>query len=933
MNHPHDEQHGASSSSSRSLPASGGVTSSANTTAAALDPHDNKTNKNDDSSPWTLQIKTVGEQQPDFCVTVHPADPVSRLYDAIGQHTGWTHREQRLIYRGRLLHGDAATTNNNNNRNNDSSRRGGEQPPAAPSNKDPPQLRDIVGLTDGHTIHLVRRKLPQEEEEESAAENATATTSSSNNNNASSSSSLLAALLGMGGGGTGSSSNNNNNNTNNSRRVPYRLQESDLERPDPGSLESVRQGLLTLHTMDSHSTSSSARPRRRQFYRGQWIDCRDTVNQWLEATVVDIVYPHEILRGYGAVEEDDENAIHATTVSPTSDPAIAVLDLEGRRRLLLEPCSEEDSEEQIDGMHYRRRRGDISSGSNSVQLLHIHYNGWPVRWDEWIRSDSERIRPFRVRTRHASSSAYASPTVATAMAEPPSTRFTMTTSGNNSSDDDDDDEDDDEANDRRVLLPELHRAWNRVHDRLERAVAHNHYHHPSGGAAAPVVVEPRDDLPWRGTAAPSTTNDTTTSSSSIAARRQELEELAPLLDRLGRILTDAAPHVAALAASMAEPPPPEAAAAEDSDESESGGGGGSASSSHPHTLGGLLSLLSRGDHRRRGPHNSHEPQSVASSNAAVPAGDVSASLASSTNEHASVTVHTEEDEEATEVGGEATVVPTRPVDPDLSDYATGFVNTTRGELRSGPRGSRSGGSNGGSDDLAGLLGAWLAAASLGGITSIGGGGGGGGGGTGEGGDDNDAAAAEGLGRLLRDRGNGGGIDIHIHAVVTAPGGPAGGMAGLGTAGTATPPTTTNATTVTGGGLGNLFASLPPSPRRSPRRFRSSNASHTSSSLPSTHDDDEDDMGIFADLYSENPDPVNPNRPDTEAPDSLPSRASTTTTGATTTTSETTADEVGVLPSTSTHSSRSGRSSRRRNNNDSSRGSGGLGRFFRRSHHG
>ena len=132
--HPHDEQHGASSSSSSSLPA--GVTSSAGgtTTAAALDPHDNKNNKNDDSSPWTLQIKTVGgegqQTPPDFCVTVHPADPVSRLYDAIGRHTGWAHREQRLIYRGRLLHYGDAATNNNNNRNNDS-RRSGEQPQTA----------------------------------------------------------------------------------------------------------------------------------------------------------------------------------------------------------------------------------------------------------------------------------------------------------------------------------------------------------------------------------------------------------------------------------------------------------------------------------------------------------------------------------------------------------------------------------------------------------------------------------------------------------------------------------------------------------------------------------------------------------------------------------------------------------------------------------
>ena len=38
--------------------------------------------------------------------------------------------------------------------------------------------------------------------------------------------------------------------------------------------------------------------------------------------------------------------------------------------------------------------------NNNVQLLLVHYNGWPHRWDEWIRSDSVRIRPFRTRTHH-----------------------------------------------------------------------------------------------------------------------------------------------------------------------------------------------------------------------------------------------------------------------------------------------------------------------------------------------------------------------------------------------------------------------------------------------------------------------------------------------------------------------------------------------------
>ena len=46
---------------------------------------------------------------------------------------------------------------------------------------------------------------------------------------------------------------------------------------------------------------------------------------------------------------------------------------------------------------YRERP---SNRLNGVQLLLVHYNGWPRRWDEWIRSDSPRIRLFRSRTRH-----------------------------------------------------------------------------------------------------------------------------------------------------------------------------------------------------------------------------------------------------------------------------------------------------------------------------------------------------------------------------------------------------------------------------------------------------------------------------------------------------------------------------------------------------
>ena len=63
-----------------------------------------------------------------------------------------------------------------------------------------------------------------------------------------------------------------------------------------------------------------------------------------------------------------------------------------------------------------------------------------------------------------------------------------------------------------------------------------------------------------------------------------------------------------------------------------------------------------------------------------------------------------------------------------------------------------------------------------------------------------------------------------------------------------PATTNNATT-----LGNLF---------SHGRERRNNSIAPGMSAASTQNQDEDDLGIFAELYSENPDPVNPSGPET-----------------------------------------------------------------------
>lgn len=83
------------------------------------------------------------------------------------------------------------------------------------------------------------------------------------------------------------------------------------------------------------------------------------------------------------------------------DPAIGANDDQGRLRLLLEPSSSADDTTLADVndsnpilVGWKER-----SNNENVQLLLVHYNGWPDRWDEWIRSDSERIRPFRTRSK------------------------------------------------------------------------------------------------------------------------------------------------------------------------------------------------------------------------------------------------------------------------------------------------------------------------------------------------------------------------------------------------------------------------------------------------------------------------------------------------------------------------------------------------------
>lgn len=852
---------------------------------------------------WSIGVKTLAStaSKSDFTVNVSPEDDLEQLYNQIENKTGLKADQQRLIYRGRLIDGVKG-------RNVSSAASSPEKTPKSLDVASAIKIKDIAGLTDGHTIHLVERKLQQNDTIDLDGSNPTSATSAGttaeqqpasnsvdgNDNNASAEStasgaaSLLAAILGMGSNDTSSTARDHDDedddeadgsNTANGRprwrprysnprrrQLSYRLTEEDLQLQDPGSLESVRQGLLTMHTLlstadlptfsngtatpqlqqNQHAAmrgSSSPLDTKRRFFRGQWVDVRDTVNQWLEATIVDIVLPTEILP---PPMTDRRSVKRNPTTVPANDPAVSASDTDGRRCLLLERCCEQEHDPSLGveldssgNLIYFRQR----SSNEGVQLLLIHYNGWPHRWDEWIRSDSERIRSFRTRTRHPNNSQRISPTVQSSFAEAPSTNFFHHQITQNQLRD---------QRDRQALLPEISRVFNFVNELLtDAAIKCNP---PSTSATE---SESNKHLPWivnsslskEDSAINEDSGDEEDDESSIdrgeskdkvksdhdhlvsphidrvslRRRRQELNGLAAILDRLGRTLVDAAPHVAAL--SLEQPELEEDTMPELEDSLRSGRDRRNVTEEdrqYPNTLGGFLSLLSR-DRRRT---------SVGSSNAAMPGND-SLSVA---NSHEQTTVASSSHRDDEEYVDDDMTHDVR-VDPDYTDFVGGLVNTTRGEVRAG--GSRNTArqtSNGGAgDELAGLLGAYLAAASLGGLVSS----------VEEDDADNTGASTatntQGLGRILRERGVGGnGIDIHIHAVVTAPG----GNVGLATL---------------GGGNGGLGATLFQATTRNTQRPPSTPSQHVPEPLL-PRDNDEDDLGIFSELYSETPDPVDPTSP-------------------------------------------------------------------------
>jgi hypothetical protein len=579
-----------------------------------------------DSTSWTISVKTVSSYssevhaESNFTITVDPNDSISSIYEKIESHTGLKADQQRLIYRGRLIPAPSQL---------DSS----IQP------KD--HISDISGLGDGHTIHLV----PRPSNTNATEANASAQPFDSESDMPSlsdggggrsgffapSGPGFLAALLGMNpsdndiqvetinSDGTTFERRSSSSSTRRRNRNSHIRTENDPLHPEPCQMEVIRQSLLTMHTMmdaqkDLRSKNAShPLQAKRQWYKGQWIDVKDTVNQWLEATVVDILTPDDLIpcndARFDYLEHPPPNR-----VIKYDDDAVGSNDEDGRLKLLLEPSDDPndrtlaDLNDNEDLVGYQEREGNVH-----VRLLLVHFNGWPHRWDEWIRSDSDRIRPFRTRSRHVKKANQFCP-------EPESDFQDENFTHIRSVDDD---------IERPALLPEIFRTMTDVQTLYAEAIREDQSSRNDGNklnraqlydlslamkcddinsddveieernlvkdivtSAGMTFDSPKDvDLealddesqrklynllcqtyfdweddenkyPWTGTIRVTDIDKLCDHDQQIhkdqanlyrkALNKKKLQDLAPLLDRLGRILIDAAPHVASIAASLPE---------------------------------------------------------------------------------------------------------------------------------------------------------------------------------------------------------------------------------------------------------------------------------------------------------------------------------------------------------------------------------------------
>jgi len=460
---------------------------------------------------------TTSSAPRDFNISISPDEPLSTLHSKIEQVSGLTAQQQRLIYRGRLISGGGPSNDESSPTLSSSSssksllttpirsidgledghtihlvprptvisppangndtaaaataftiNRGGGDGGSAAENDGPRIITGNGAGLLGALFNLGQQDVDSDNEQRGGNANNNNNNNNTDGSSPSSSMDPLESLMFFPRTTTTTTGRSNTTNRRRSRPNSYRRLVTDPRYPDPCPLEPIRQGLMTLHTMiqsqpemvrksggeeeDGDGGIVSPMDANRKWFSGQWLDVRDTVNQWLEATIVEIVTPEDIL--VRAVKRGrDVTTFNRTTV--LEDPVIGANDLEGRLRLLLEPATDENDRTLADLNNDDDLVGLVERKNNdNVQLLLIHYNGWPHRWDEWIRSDSERIRPFRTRSRHAPTSNHFCPSTESTFHSAPCTHIQSAN----------------EEIDRLAMIPELYRIFKDMEKIFESAI-------------------------------------------------------------------------------------------------------------------------------------------------------------------------------------------------------------------------------------------------------------------------------------------------------------------------------------------------------------------------------------------------------------------------------------------------------------------------------
>ena len=311
--------------------------------------------------------------------------------------------------------------------------------------------------------------------------------------------------------------------------VPLSRLRGEFARPESARMEHVWQGLLTLNTLMSTMTISTPPDTTLD-----WEGCPSSPNtseddeedEETDADAADEVgelqqtrLASELASAFDENTNETEDA-PSSSVSNTEDTKQGATSSENRKFFVGQWLDVKDTVNQwLEATILRMSR----------TRLYIHYNGWPARWDEWIRVDSDRIAPFRTKTLHPQTAPHVSPSPVSWVRDAP-------VAG---------------PNDVRPLIASVENMILKTMPMISAfrdlcAASSRRTDENRQGSSRLGSIDEADEET-------ATKEDTTSSGPSTDEEetkhisedlRARASELAPLLDRLGRVISDLAPHVA-----------------------------------------------------------------------------------------------------------------------------------------------------------------------------------------------------------------------------------------------------------------------------------------------------------------------------------------------------------------------------------------------------